>query len=66
MDTPTITYHGYKRRTERAKAFWLQVAADYNAGISAKEIAARYINPDTGRQYTREHIYLILRKFRAI
>lgn len=66
METPKIKYHRHTYRTQRAKAFWKQVAADYNAGISATDIAARYINPATGKQYTREHIYWILNKFKSL
>jgi hypothetical protein len=42
--------------------FWLKVAADYNAGMTAKDIAVKYLNPATKKTYTREHIYWILKK----
>ncbi|MFA5768331.1 MAG: hypothetical protein WC871_02185 [Bacteroidales bacterium] len=57
-----VTYQRHQQRTQRATDFWLQVAADYNAGMSAAQIADRYVNPKTGQPYTRQHIYWILRK----
>jgi hypothetical protein len=59
---PKVQYQKHSNRKQRAREFWLQVAADYNAGMSAATIAQRYANPDTGKKYTREHIYWILRK----
>ncbi len=41
---------------------WLRMATDYNGGMSAADIARRYTNPQTGKQYTREHVYLVLKK----
>ena len=49
---------------DKAMKFWLKVAKDYKKGISAQEIANKYINPKTGRKYTRAHIYGILTTLR--
>lgn len=57
-----IKYQGHERRKRRAMDLWLRVATDFNAGMPAKDIAKRYTNPKTGKTYTREHIYWILKK----
>ena len=44
----------------------MQVAADFNAGIPAAEIANRYRNPMTGQNYSRTHIYWILKKVKQL
>lgn len=61
MDIPKQRH--YQRKKE-AREFWLRVATDYNAGMTPKEIAERYTNPNTGKPYTREHIHWILKKLR--
>ena len=57
-----INYQQHQQRISRAKDFWLKVIADYNAGMSAQTICERYINPNTGRHYSREHIYWVLKQ----
>lgn len=57
---------GQTFRKERAIEFWVRVATDLNAGIKPVDIAKRYKNPATGRNYTREHIYWIIRQVRAM
>lgn len=57
-----IKYHNHTKRKKEAMDLWLRVATDYNNGLSATKIAKRYTNPKTGKPYTREHIYFILRK----
>lgn len=57
-----IKYQGHGRRSKRAISFWLQVAQEYNDGIPPEEIAEKHINPKTGKPYTREHIYWILKR----
>ena len=49
---------------KETREFWLNVVADYNGGMNAKEIAAKYINPRTQRPYSRQHIHAIIRKMR--
>jgi hypothetical protein len=49
-------------RDAKAKEFWAQVATDVNAGMTAKQIANRYKNPVTGKPYTREHIYWVIKQ----
>lgn len=61
-----IEYQNYKLRKKKAVDFWLKVAADYNAGVSAQELSTRYINPVTNKHYTRQHIYWILKKINSI
>jgi len=48
-----------KRKTRK---FWVKVVADYNSGMTAREIAKKHINPRTGKNYTREHILTIVRE----
>lgn len=57
-----IKYHKHTKRTKESRDMWHRVATDYNGGLSATAIAKRYTNPKTGKPYTREHIYFILRK----
>ena len=59
-----IQYQNHEKRKKVAKDFWLRVVTDYNGGMSAETIASRYRNPKTKKAYTRQHIYLILRKMR--
>jgi len=37
-----IKYQGYEKRKAEAKARWLEIAADYNNGMNAKELAKKY------------------------
>lgn len=57
-----LTYHKHTKRTERAKIFWRQVVREYKGGKSVQDIANSYINPQTGRTYSRYAIYKALRK----
>lgn len=59
-----IKYRGHQKRTEEAKEFWLRVATDFNGGMSVPDIAKRYINKRTGKNYHPKHIYYILRQLR--
>lgn len=49
-------------RKKTATDFWLRVATDYNGGLSPQEIASRYINPQTGKNYTMKHIYWVIKQ----
>lgn len=60
-----IKYQGHTKRTNRAQAFWRQVVKDFNSGRSAQFIAKYYVNPKTGKNYTRAHIYWILEKMKG-
>jgi hypothetical protein len=57
-----IKYQNQEKREVRAEAFMRQVAKDYNSGKTAQQIADFYMNPKTGKNYTRSHIYWILNK----
>lgn len=46
----------YKRKTF---ATWINIATDINAGLSVKDIQERYLNPKTGKPYSRKHIWHI-------
>lgn len=59
-----VNYQGQAKRTKRAEIFWRQILDDYNSGRSAQEIAEHYINPQTGNNYTRAHIYWVLDKMK--
>ena len=57
---------GQRLRVERAREFWMRVATDLNAGMTPAKIAQRYINPNTGKHYTREHIYWVINVLRKM
>ena len=57
-----INWQGQSKRKQRAAIFWNQIATEYNAGKSVQDISNMYINPKTGRSYTRAHIYWVLKK----
>lgn len=59
-----VKYQLHNKRKNRAQAFWRQVVKEYNGGRSAQTIADSYVNPATGKNYTRAHIYWILKKMR--
>lgn len=56
----------YTKRKTEAREFWVRVATDYRGGMTPTEIAARYVNPKTGKNYTREHIHWVLNKIRSM
>lgn len=60
----TIQHKGHKERKDRAEAFWGQVWAEFNNGMTPLQIARKYINPVTGKNYNRSTIYWILSKFK--
>jgi hypothetical protein len=57
-----VKYQRHKLRTERAKETWLKMAKDYNDGISPDDIIKKYINPRTKKNYTRAHLYWVLKQ----
>lgn len=61
-----VKYQNHEKRTARATALWRQVVKEYNGGKSAQQIANSYVNPKTGKNYTRAHIYWILQKMKGI
>lgn len=54
-----------KRLKEKTRELGLKIVADYNAGVPVDEIAAKYKNPKTGRPYSRQRIYAIIRQMRS-
>lgn len=60
-----IKYQMHEKRHKLALAFWRQVVRDFNKGKTAKEIADFYVNPKTGKHYTRAHIYWILEQMKG-
>lgn len=62
----TIPYQGTTRRKREARKFWLKVLDDYTNGLTAGQIAKKYINPLTGKHYIRPSIYSILRNLRSM
>lgn len=58
-------YKGIYRKRKTVMDFWLRVATDLNAGFTPEEIAPRYVNKRTGKAYTREHIYYIIRELKT-
>lgn len=61
-----IKYQRHSKKSKKALSTWVKIAADFNNGISASKIAPRYTNPETGKPYSRSHIYYILRKLREM
>jgi hypothetical protein len=61
-----VKYQNHDKRKNRAQAFWRQVVKEYNGGRAAQVIADSYVNPATGKNYTRAHIYWILSKMREV
>ena len=61
-----VIYQNHNKRKNRAQAFWRQVVKEFNGGRSAQTIADNYINPATGKNYTRAHIYWILKQMREV
>ena len=56
-----VQYRGHSKRTEHFTELCINVASDYNAGLTIDQIRLRYKNPMTGKPYTREHIYYCLK-----
>lgn len=54
----------HSARKQRALTLWLEMAQLYNEGVPVIQIAKRYINPNTGKYYTREGVYFALKKLR--
>ncbi len=50
------------RRKKEATDFWIRVATDFNTGLSPDQIADRYTNPRTNKNYSLKHIYWVLRQ----
>lgn len=61
-----VKYQGHEKRKVRAQAFWRQVVKEYNGGKTAQSIANNYINPKTGKNYTRAHIFWILKVMKPV
>lgn len=53
------------KRKSVTKEFWLRIVKDYNSGLSATDISAKYINKRTGKPYSRQHIHMIIRLMRS-
>jgi len=59
-----VIYQGHKKRVSKAYKQAEQWVKLNNKGITPAEIAAGTINPKTGKPYSRQHVYLQLRKFK--
>lgn len=44
---------------------WVRLYIDENNPMSAEEIAARYVNPRTGRPYSPQMVYFAIREFES-
>lgn len=53
-----------KRKEEESMKLYLQWYEDYKNGMDTTQIAARYINPATGKPYTRTMIYFGFKQLR--
>ena len=56
----------HSARKQRALILWLEMAQKYNEGMPVIQIAKQYINPNTGRFYTREGVYFALKQLRNL
>lgn len=54
----------YLDKMREARKFWPEVIKLYNEGMRAEDIAKRFINPKTGKQYSRGHIFKIIKIMR--
>ena len=61
-----INWQGQSKRKKRAYFLWKQFVDEYNSGKSAQEIADSYVNPKTGKNYTRAHVYWVLQQMKNI
>src|SRR3990167_1957882 len=61
-----INWQGQSKRKKRAYLLWKQFVDEYNSGKSAQEIADSYVNPKTGKNYTRAHVYWVLQQMKNI
>jgi hypothetical protein len=61
-----INYQGHEKRTKKAQKLWQSILAEYNSGVPAEKIRTRYINPKTGKHYSRSHIYWALRRLKEV
>lgn len=48
----------------KSRKFWRKVVELYNQGTPVPEIAKKFINPRTGKPYSRQHIHAILKYMR--
>lgn len=60
-----IKLRGHKKQTDRAIELWLRIATDLNAGLDPVQVADKYINPNTGKKYTRQHIYWVIKQLKT-
>jgi hypothetical protein len=63
MNQPEL--RGHQPRVDKSIDIWLSVATDFNGGMEPKDIAKRYISPKTGKHYTREHIYWMIKQLKV-
>lgn len=56
-------YKGNTKRKKEAVSLWLEVVAEAKQGLTVPEIREKHTNPRTGKPYTREHIYWILKNY---
>lgn len=62
-----IKYQGHKARTQKALPTWIAIATDYNAGSSVDDLikSGKYINPKTGKSYSRGYFYWVFNKVKT-
>lgn len=54
-----------KKNRELALQMYKKFAIDYNNGMSASEIAKKYISPFTGKHYTRTWVQQVIQQIRV-
>ena len=56
----------YDQRKKEAINIWIKMLTLSQSGVKPRDIAERFVNEQTGKPYTREHVYLVLRKMRTL
>ena len=61
-----IKMRGHTYQTKKAIPQWIKIANEYNSGIPVPEIAKKYTNPHTGKQYTEAYVYWVLKRVQTL
>ena len=56
----------YDQRKKEAISVWIKMLELSRAGVKPRDIAQRFTNSQTGKPYTREHVYFVLRKIKTM
>lgn len=51
----------YQQRKQEAINVWVKMFTLWKGGMTPRDIAKKFINEQTGKPYTREHVYHVLK-----